>query len=78
MQKCSHGHEKQVQVGTVCAALGGVNVKISLDTGQQPRHQPRSNEKYILPLRHMLKRFKNKNPPQVKKLAVHPDLIYWL
>ena len=78
MQKGSHGHGKQVQVGTVLAALGDVNAEISLDTGQQPLHQPGSNEKYILPLQHMLKGFENKYPPRVKKIAVHPDLPDWM
>ena len=40
--KGSHGHRKQVQVGTVCAALVGAKEKIALETGRQPLHQPRS------------------------------------
>ena len=72
VQKCSHGHGKQVQVGTVRAALGGVNANIYLDIGQQPLHQLGSKDTYILPIQHMLKGFENKDPPQVKKLAVHP------
>ena len=51
-----------LQVGTVRAELRSVNAKIDLDKGQQPLHQPGSNNKYILPLQHMLKRFENKNP----------------
>ena len=51
---------------------------ITLDTRQQPLHQPGSNDKYILPLQHMLKGFENKDPPGVKKLAVHTNLPYWL
>ena len=78
MQKLSHGREKQVKVETVRAALGGVNAKIVLDTGRQPLHQPGSNDKYIIPLQHMLKGFKNKYPQQVKKLAVHPIFLGWL
>ena len=57
VQKVSHGRGKQVQVGTVCAALGGVSAKIALDTGRQPLHQPGPNDKHILPLQHMLKGF---------------------
>ena len=72
VRKGSHGRGKQLQVGTVRAALGGVNANISLETGLQPLHQPGSNNKYILPLQHMLKVFENKGPPQVNKLAVHP------
>ena len=53
--KGSHGLGKKVQVITVCAALGGFNAKISLDTGRQPLYQHGSNNKYILPLQHMLK-----------------------
>ena len=78
VRKGSHGLEKQVQVGTVCAALRGINMKISLDTGRQPLHQPWSNDKYILPLQHMSKGFENKDPPQVKNIAVHSDLPDWL
>ena len=59
------------------AALGGVNANIALDTRQQPLHQPGSNNKYILPLQHILKGFEKKYPPRVKKLAVHPDLTDW-
>ena len=76
--KCSHSRRKQVQVGTVRAILTGVNTKIALDTGRQILYQPGSNDKYILPLQHMLKVFENKDPLLVKKLAVHPDLPYWL
>ena len=36
VQKFSHDRGKQVQVGAVRAALGGVNAKIYLDTGRQP------------------------------------------
>ena len=78
VQKGGHGRGKQVQVGTVRAALGGVNANIDLDTGQQPLHQPVSNNKSILSLQHMLKGFENKDPPTVKKIAVHPDLPDWL
>ena len=78
MQKGSHGRGKQVKVGTVRAALGGVNTKIDMDTGRQLLHQPGSNNKYILPLQHMLKGFENKDPLRVKKLAVHPDFPDWL
>ena len=74
MRKVSHRCGKQVQVWTVCAELGGVNVKIALGTGWQPLHQPGSNYKYILPIQHMLKGFENKDPPRVKKLVVHHDL----
>ena len=74
VRKVSHVRGKQVQVGTVRAALGGVNTKIVLDIWIQPLHQPGSNNKYILPLQHMLKGFENKDPPQVKKLGVYPDL----
>ena len=45
VQKGIHDLVKQVQFGTVRAALGGVNAKIALDTGQQPLHQPGSNNK---------------------------------
>ena len=76
--KGSQGCGEQVQVGTVSAALGGVNVKIAQYTGQQPLHQPGPNEKYIISLLHMIKRFENKDPQQVKKLAVYPDLPDWL
>ena len=58
--KGSHSRGKQVQVGIVRAALGGVNVKIALYTGRQPIHQPGSNEKYILPLQLLLKGFEKK------------------
>ena len=78
VQKISHGREKQVQVVTVNAALRGANAKIYLDTGRKPFHQPGSNDKYIIPLQHTLKGFENKEPPQVKKIAVHPELSYWL
>ena len=61
MQKVRHGRGKQVQVGTVRAALVGVNANIALDTGQKPIHQSGSNNKYILPLQHMLKGFEKKN-----------------
>ena len=60
VRKGSHGRGKQIQVGKVHAALGGVNTNISLDTGQQPFHQPGSNKKYFLPLQHMLKVFEKK------------------
>ena len=76
--KGSHGHEKQVQVVTVLAELVGVKANIALDTGQQPLHQPGANDKYILPLQHMLKTFENKDPPRINKLAFHPDLLDWL
>ena len=76
--KGSHGRGKQVQVVTVRASLVGVNANISLDTGQQPLYQPGSNNKYILPLQHMLKGFENKYPPQVKKSLVHPEFPDWL
>ena len=36
VRKVYHGRGKQLQVETVRAALGGVNVKIALDTGLQP------------------------------------------
>ena len=78
VQKDSNGHGKQVQVGTVRAALGVVNASIALDTAQKPLHEPESNNKYILPLQHMLQRFEKKDPPQVKKLAMHlhfPDYL---
>ena len=78
VQKGIHDRVKQVQVGTVCVALGGVNAKIALDTGWQPLCQPGSNKKYILLPQHMLKGFEKKNAPWVKKLAVHPDLLDWL
>ena len=79
MRKDSHGREKQVQVGTVYAALGGVNANIApLDAGREPLHQPGSNDKYILPLQHMLKEFEKKDPPRVKKLAVYLDLPDWM
>ena len=76
--KVSHGPGKQVQVGTVRAAIRGVNAKISLDTGQKPLHQPGSNDRYILPLQYMLKGFENKDLPLLKKLAVHNDLPDWM
>ena len=60
------------------AALGGVNTKIALDTGQQPLQQPGSNKKYILPLLHMLKGFEKKDPQRVKKLAVYTDFPDWV
>ena len=60
VRKGSRFRGKQVQVGTVRAALGGVNANIVLDTGRQPLHQPGSNYKYILPLQHMLKGFEKK------------------
>ena len=63
VQKGSHGHGKQVQVGTVRAALGGVKAKIALNTGRQTLHRPGSNNKYIRTLQHMLKGFENKDPP---------------
>ena len=78
MRKGSHGRGKQVQILIVLAALVGVNAKISLYTGRQSLHKPGSNDKYILPLQHMLAGFENKDPPQVKNLAVHPDLPYWI
>ena len=78
MRKGSPGRGKQVHIGTVRAALGGVNTKIALYTGRQPLHQPGSNDKYILPLQHILKGFENKDPPRVNNLEVHPDLPYWL
>ena len=62
VKKGIHGCGKQVQFGTVRAALGVVNAKIALDTGRQPLHQPGSNKKYILPLQHMLKGFEKKRP----------------
>ena len=77
-QNSSHRRGKHVQLGAVRAALEGVNSKIYLDTGRQPLHQPESNNKYILPLQHMLKRFENKEPPQVKKPVVHPNIPDWL
>ena len=58
--KKNHSRGKQVKVLTVCATLGGVNAKISLETGRQPFHQPGSNNKNNLPLQHMLKGFKKK------------------
>ena len=78
VRKDRHGRGKQVQVGTVRASLESVNTNIALDVGRQPLHQPGSNNKYILPLQHMLKGFENKDPPQVKKLGVYPDLPDWL
>ena len=78
VRKSSHGHGKQVQVRILHSSLGGVNTKIALDTGRQPLHQPGSNEKYILPLQHMLKGFENKYPSRVNKQAIHPDLPDWL
>ena len=78
VQKSSHSRGKQVQVGTVSASLRGVNTKIDLDTGQQPLHEPGSNDKYIIPIEHIIKRFENKDPPRVKKLEVHPDFPDWL
>ena len=78
VQKGSHGRGKQVQLRKVRASLGGVNANIALDTGQQPLHQPGSIDKYILPLKHMLKVFEHKDPSRVKNLAVHPDFTDWL
>ena len=60
VRKGSHGRGKWVQVGTVHAALGGVNANIYLYTGRQPLRQPESNDKYILPLQHIIKGFENK------------------
>ena len=78
VQKGIHGRGKQIQVGTVCEALVGVNTNTYLEKWRQPLHQPGSNENYILPLQHMLKGLENKEPPRVKKLAVHPDFSDWI
>ena len=60
VRKIIHSHEKQVQFGIVCAELRGVNTKIALVIERQTLHQPGSNDKYILPLQHMLKGFEKK------------------
>ena len=78
VRKVSHCRGKHVKDGTVCASLRGFNAKIDLDTGQQPLHQSRLNDKYILPLQHMLKGFEVKDPPRVKNLVVHPDFPGWI
>ena len=78
VRKDSHRRGKQVQVETVCAALGSFNVNIPLDTWIQPLHQPGSDDKYTRPLQQMLKGFKNKEQPRVKKLAMNPGLPDWI
>ena len=78
MRKGSHGRGKQVQAGTVRAVLGVVNAKIKRDTGREPLHQLGSNDKYILPLQHMLKGFEKKDPPKLNNLGMHHDFPDWL
>ena len=78
VRKGRYGHGRQVQTGSVRAALGGVNATIALDTGRRPLHEKGAVEKYVLPIQHMLKGFEREDPPTVKKLAIHPDLPDWL
>merc|ERR1711966_321048 len=51
----------------------GVATQIGMNRGERPLHQPGS-EKFILPIQHMLARFRSFDPPTEKKLACHPDL----
>ena len=67
---------KPVGTGHVRAGLGGVGTTIAMDTGRQPFHQV-DGQHYIKPIQHMLAGFKNFDPPTEKKLACHPDLLYF-
>ena len=71
VQKGEQG--RPVGAGTVQAALGGINMTISLETGKQTLHQI-DGKNYIKPIQHMLVGFKNFEPLVEKNLAVHLDL----
>jgi hypothetical protein len=64
---------KPVGAGTVAAGIGGVATQIDLDTDTRPLHR-QGTDKYIAPISHMMRGFRNFDPATEKKLACHPDL----
>ncbi len=64
---------RAVGAGTVLIGIGGVATQINLDSNTRPLHRE-STTKFIAPLSHMMKGFRNFDLAVEKKLAVHPDL----
>ena len=60
----------------MATGIGGVATQIDLDSNTCPLHRE-GTTKFIAPLSHMMKGFRNFNPVVKKKLAVHSDLPTW-
>ena len=71
---CGKRTSGQVGAGMIHTGLGGIAVKIAMDTGQQLLHQ-KDVTHYIKPIKLMLVSFSKFDPAVEKKLATHPDLL---